>query len=99
MKKFTEENPNLLGLGLSRRWEGAIIGILSVLAVSLLCWGAGYTPFVLILFGVSSILPAALIGSLIISKKIYQRTLGIILLVMCIALWITFSFYLVILMD
>jgi hypothetical protein len=99
MKKFTEENPNLLGLGLSRRWEGALIGILSVLAVSLLCWGAGYTPFVLIIFGVSSILPAALFGSLIISKKMIQRTFGISLLVMYIALWIFFSLYLVILMG
>jgi len=99
MKRFTEENPNLLGLGLSRRWEGAVLGILSVLAISLLCWGAGYTPFVLILFGVSSLLPAALIGALILSKKMIQKTLGISLLAVYVSLWILFSFYLMVLKD
>jgi hypothetical protein len=99
MKKFTEENPNFFGLGLSRRWEGAIIGILSILAITLLCRGAGYTPFVLILFGVSSVLPAALIGSLVISKKTSQRTLGISLLVIYVIVWLILSIFLVILKD
>jgi hypothetical protein len=91
MKNFVEE-PNLLGLGLSRRWEGAVIGIFIVLLLSLLGRGAdfpwltaaflfpGYlvafivgSPTshllgVLILFGISSI-PAAIIGSLIVSKN------------------------------
>jgi hypothetical protein len=89
----------LLGLGLSRRWECALLGILAVPVVGLLCWGAGYPPFVLILFGVSSILPAAPIGSLIIAKKFVQRTFGIIFLVMYIVLWIAFSYYLTMLID
>ena len=49
MKKLAEE-PNLLGLGLSRRWEGVIIGILSTVFLGLLCWGTGSKSFAAGLF-------------------------------------------------
>jgi hypothetical protein len=44
MKKFVEE-PNLLGLGLSRSVEGITIGLLSSLSIGLLCWGLGLKSF------------------------------------------------------
>jgi hypothetical protein len=49
MKKFAGE-PNLLGLGLSRRWEGVMIGILSTVLIGLLCWGTGSKSFATGLF-------------------------------------------------
>ena len=88
MKQFSDD-PNLLGLGLSRHWEGAIIGGLAVLLVGLLCSMSAWLPFML--FAISSI-PAALIGSLIVSKNTKQRTFGIALLLAFIALSVYFVF-------
>jgi len=74
MKKFTEE-PNLLGLGLSRSLEGAIIGILSTLLIGLLCWGTGSKSFglgfiypgylaLMIIESITNVLPSVLAGLL-----------------------------------
>ena len=44
MKKFVEE-PDFLGLGLLRPWQGALIGILSALFLGALSW-IGFFPLV-----------------------------------------------------
>ena len=41
MKKFAEK-PDILGLGLSRPWQGALLGIFSVLFISALCGTTGF---------------------------------------------------------
>lgn len=60
MKKFVEE-PDFLGLGLSRPWEGALLGILSALFVIILGWNIGFFYF----FAIGLLYPSILVFLLI----------------------------------